>query len=309
MTYLDLITPINIAEEKEKFFASKTYSPQFKYEWSDTPTQEYNEDRRLVPLANAIYAQDKNEIEKTSREFFSIEFRQSDIDLANKLIEKIPEKNRVTAEEYKTLAVNKFTEFGIDYKVEIVDKHGFQGRPDHRAKILRLSKYLQPEFYSVEGLVKHELVHIIRAINGEYNGIPVNPKYLATDEGLAGLIQDDLLTHETSSAFQHALEYLSALVARDAGFREVYDFLKTHGCSDESAWLRGIRQKFGICDTSKPGSLMKSGMSFYNELLIRELNEDEHVRLFVGKISPDDLPNYTKYEGKIPVEKILSLFK
>jgi hypothetical protein len=307
MSYLSLITPINIAEEKEKFFTTDTYSPQFKYGWSEQRIRRYRNDPDLAQLVDALLSQDKVKIEAAAKHFFNVEFRQEDIDYAEKLVEYIPERHYVIADEYADLAIKKFREFNIDYRVEVVDKHGFQGRPDHRHKVLRLSKYMRPEFYSADGLVNHELVHIIRAVNGNYNSILPQIGYLPTDEGLAGLVQDNMLDTETSSSFQHALEYLSARIAAERGFREVFEFLKEHGCSDESAWLRGIRQKFGICDTSLPGSLMKSGMSFYHELLLKNLAEEKLIRLFVGKIPMDMLPAYPKYVGQIPDDKIRDL--
>jgi hypothetical protein len=166
---------------------------------------------------------------------------------------------------------------------------------------------MRPEFYSVEGLVNHELVHIIRAVNGKYNHIQPQIGYLATDEGLASLVQDKMLDCVTTSSFQHALEYLAAQVASENGFIEVFKFLKVHGCSGESAWLRGIRQKYGICDTSMAGSLLKSGMSFYYELLLKQFTSEELIRLFVGKIPTTMLSEYPKYVGQIAEDKVRSL--
>ena len=133
--------------------------------------------------------------------------------------------------------------------------------------------------------------------------------YLPTEEGLGILIQDKLLRSPSASSFQHALEYLAANLSRTASFREVYQFLRDHGCDAENAWLRGIRQKFGIRDTSQPGGLMKSGMYFYHERLLQSLTEEELMRLFVGKISLARLEKYGVYNGVVPEEKVLSLFK
>jgi hypothetical protein len=94
-----------------------------------------------------------------------------------------------------------------------------------------------------------------------------------------------------------------------AGFRDVYQFFIDHGCDAENAWLRCIRQKFGLRDTSRPGGIMKSGMYFYHEVLLRELSHDQLTRLFVGKITPADLGQHTSYKGVVPLEKVETLLR
>lgn len=305
MTYLKLITPTNIAQEKERFFSSKTYSPQLEYAWDAQRIKRYRvENPELIPLIDALLAQHKPALEEAASKYFDVLFRAQDILCAKRLIEQVPQASNGTAEDLAPLLEHKLQELGLGYGVEIVDKHGFQCRPDHKAKVVRLSKYLHLQFYSAEGVANHELVHIIRAVNGVYNGIVPAPDYLPTEEGLSVLIQDGLLRLPSASSFQHALEYLAAHLSRNAGFREVYTFLRQHGCDAENAWLRGIRQKFGLCDTSQPGGLMKSGMYFYHEQLLRELSKPELIRLFVGKIPLARLSSYKSYTGMVPREKI-----
>lgn len=308
-SYLKVITPTNLAAEKERFFSEENYSPQLEYNWDNQTIDHFLQDtpngRELI---DALLSQNGNAITSAAAKFFDVEFRPTDLALAKSLTTTTPSPVNGTADEYAALMRQKLTKLGIDYKVEIVDEHGFQGRPNHKKHILKLSKYLHLQFLTLDGITNHELVHIIRAINGESNHIPVSSDYLPTEEGLACLIQDELLTHPTSSSFQHALEYLAAYLSQTAGFREIYDFLIAHGSDPENAWLRGIRQKFGICDTSQPGGLAKSGMYFYHENLLHNLSEDELLRLFVGKISLTELPNYPEYIGKIPREVIIETF-
>jgi hypothetical protein len=224
------------------------------------------------------------------------------------MIAVVPPTLNETAEDYAALLRQKLADLNIDYRVEIVDKHGFQGRPDHAAHVMRISKYLHLQFYSIEAVANHELVHIIRAVNGTFNGTAMATHYLPTEEGLACLVQDKLLLRPSASSFQHALEYSAAELSRRAGFREVYQFLLDHGCDTKNAWLRGIRQKFGLCDTSQPGGLAKSGMYFYHEQLLRTLTKNELLRLFVGKISRSDLHRYPTYTGQVPREAIEALW-
>ncbi len=305
MSYLRIITPTNLAEEKERFFSTENYSPQLRYNWDGRTIQKLEQTApHEVKLLDAIISQDGEAITREASVFFDVKFLPEDIEFAQKLISTVPIATNGTAKEYAKLFKRKLAELGIDYKVEIVDEHGFQGRPNHKKRAMKISKHLHLQFLSLNGIVNHELVHIIRAINGQHNNTTKSADYLPTEEGLACLIQDELLAKPTPSSFQHALEYLAADLSRTAGFREIYDFLINHGCDSENAWLRGIRQKFGLKDTSQSGGLVKSGMYFYHENLLRNLSKDELVRLFVGKISLSDLPKYPHYSGVIPQEVI-----
>ncbi|HSE29202.1 MAG TPA: hypothetical protein VLA77_01290 [Candidatus Saccharimonadales bacterium] len=308
MTYLNAITPINISEEKHKFFNNSNYQPQLEYNWDEKSIEGY---KRVSPLfsdlVDAMVAQDVPQIHIYSREYFDVDFRPQDLEFAANLIRRIPEASNGTADELAKIFQSKLDALNIDYKVEVVDKHGFQCRPNHPAKKVEISKYLHLQFLSTEGVASHELVHVIRAVNGDHNGIAIQHDYLPTEEGLSCLIQDELLKEPSASSFQHALEFLAADLSSKASFKEVFDFLVSMGADEESAWLRGIRQKFGVKDTSKPGSLMKSGMYFYHERLLSELSKQELARLFVGKIPQHHLSNYPKYSGVVPEEKILEL--
>ena len=308
-SYLKIITPTNLATEKERFFSIPGYSPQLEYDWDEHTLSAFLEnDPTGAPLVNALLNQDGSAIIRAASAFFDVEFRETDIKLAHELISIVPPSTNGTAEEYATLMREKLAQLSIDYKVKIVDEHGFQGRPNHKKHLMKISQHLHLQFLSLDGITNHELVHIVRAINGEHNRIPKSNDYLPTEEGLACLVQDELLTRPTPSSFQHALEYLAAHLSQTAGFREIYDFLIKHGSDPENAWLRGIRQKFGLRDTSKPGGLVKSGMYFYHENLLHNLPKNDLLRLFVGKIALSELSNYPKYTGTVPAETINKMF-
>lgn len=309
MAYLKLTTPTNIAEEEKKFFSQTDYSPQFTYQWDETSVARCKQSYpRVANLLDAVLRQDASDIAEEAKQFFDIAFRPADIALAKQMITATPRVSNDTADDYAAVLRRKLADLNIDYRVEIVDKHGFQGRPDHAEHVMRISKYLHLQFYSAEDAANHELVHIIRAVNGTSNGIAVSAAYLPTEEGLACLVQDKLLLQPSAPSFQHALEYTAAELSQRAGFREVYQLLIDHGCDTRNAWLRAIRQKFGLCDTSQPGGLAKSGMYFYHEQLLRELTKDELIRLFVGKIPDSDLHKYPIYTGQVPQEAIETLW-
>jgi len=309
MNHLTLTTPLNIAEEKKRFFASAEYEPQFVYDWDPVKLKWLDTSHpELVPISDALLAQKPEAIIEAGSIFFDVMFRPEDLKLAEQLVCDIPQQSRGGAQELAAALVKKLAELGIDYRVEVVDRHGFKCRPDHRAKVVWVSSYLRLQFPSAESVANHELVHIIRAVNRKYNKIPQQERYLPTEEGLACLVQDQLFARSTRSAFMHALEYLAADLSRRASFRTVYDFLRDHGCDAENAWSRGIRCKFGLTDTSQPGSLLKPAMYFYQARLLSALSQDELLRLFVGKIRRDQLDEYKVYSGVVSAENIRRLW-
>lgn len=298
------MTPTNIAQERERFFASETYEPQLEYHWDDkTIIKIKQKDPEITALADALLAQDKQRIELEAKRYFDLEFIPEDIALAKKNINNQPgpnERNEHDAEALATILRAYLQQLHIPYTIEIVDAHGFQCRPQHKKKILKISKYISLQFYSAQGIALHELMHIIRAVNGEQNGIALQPGYLATEEGLACFIQDTAAKDTSGSVFQHALEYLGAYMSITHGFRDIYNFFREHGMDAGVAWQRAIRQKYGITDTSQPGGLMKSGMYFFHAQKMRKLSQDELLRLFVGKIRLDQLAEHEEYTGAIP---------
>lgn len=308
MTYLSIITPTNLAQEKERFFTEPNYEPQLEYDWSDERIQTICAKRpSFAELAHALPTQDANVIERAAMEFFDVQFLPEHIELAKNIVAQGTPDTTTTPDELAAAFERAIEVLDIGYTVEIVDKHGFRARPKHRAKKVTVSKHTATQFMSAECIAVHEMIHCIRAVNGEYNGIKKASNYLPTEEGLACVLQDYYSANGGGALYQHALEYMAAYKSRTASFTEVHDFLVEHGCSKEMAWDRGIRQKFGMKDTGKPGSLCKSGMYFYHMHLLKALPLDSLFRLLVGKISADNLEQYPKYTGVIPLKKIQEL--
>ncbi len=302
MTYLTLLTPTNIAEEKSKFFKDHSYSPQFTYDWDQNTVQAVlNRHPRFGDVAYALIAQDPHRIATTARQYFDVTYREEDITFAESLVKNPPARISGNAYDVADKLEQMISVLDLKYTVEVVDRHGFQCRPDHTDKVIRISKYLELQYLTATSIALHEIVHIIRAVNGAYNKIAKDPNFLATDEGLACLVQDNFHTQPSGSAYQHALEYLASKIAAEGSFLDVYTYFVQNGFTSETAWARGIRQKFGICDTTKPGSVMKSGMYFYHEQLLRSLKKEQLLSLFSGKISQYNLNKYPDYRGIVDI--------
>lgn len=309
MTYLKLITPTNIGEEKERFFASDTYNPQLQYNWDEQSLDAMkSKDPELSSLIDALVMQDMEQMTSAAQQYFDVTFREADIAQAESIVSTIPKIQNGNAEQLATQVRSHLQTLDIPYTVEIVDRHGFQCRPQHKKQRLLISKYANLQFFSIVGVAMHEMVHIIRAVNGKANGITPQEGYLATEEGLACLLQDIYSGDGEGSLFQHALEYLGAYKSLNSSFREIYDFFREHGLNEDVAWQRGIRQKFGLQDTAQHGGLCKSGMYFYHQQVLSLLPQEELLNLFAGKIRADQIDEYATAPKKISNEQLASFF-
>lgn len=310
---LDLLTPRNLQEEEAKFLESETYNPVYKYLWQDD--KELRKKLLTSPLnkelTQAVLSEDHQKITLAAQTFFNITFDPAVVTFADEITQG-------PFEEYSKLAsvdtiVEAFKEgvsfFDLDYEVKKVTIPGFFFRPSHRKRTILISAYAQLQFFSIDGAVKHELTHVLRYVNGEYNSIPFSRGYLTTEEGLASFMQDEYGVHGRRSLFQHAAEYSASVIGCSGSLRDIYNFFVELGFSKKLAWQRASRHKFGFTDTSQPGDILKPASYFYYEQKVKALPESEMWKLFVGKITLNDLEKYSTYKGLIPLPKLQEFFE
>lgn len=307
MNLLANITPINLKEEHDKFLKSNSYHPVFKYSWQDKkPKFKITDDK--TALIAAVIGEDTATIVASAKKYFLFDNWEY-LELAKSIIATKP--NSYPKQEISDF-VNEFNKafayLGLsEYKIEVVDQHGFNFRPSVKTKSLLMSKYANFQFFEAVGETKHELSHIIRFENSEYNGIPSSENYLATEEGLATLMDDKRHTNGPAQ-FQHAAEYIASYVGLNGSLRDVFDYFVSIGFNKELAWQRAARHKFGFINTKEPGDILKPTIYFANSQKIGELSNEEILRLYVGRISLADLNNHKEYKGKFPIEKLQSFF-
>ena len=166
-----------------------------------------------------------------------------------------------------------------------------------------MSKYANFEYMSVDGEIRHELVHIIRYENGIYNKIPRSDHYLPTEEGLATFMQDkdDI---EGASQYQHAAEYMASRVGLSGSLRDIYNHFIGLGFSEDLAWQRASRHKFGFVNTKEPGDILKPAMYFANAQRVKNLSEKDLLNLFKGKVAIGDIESTNDYTGIVPENKL-----
>ena len=308
MNLLKFITPLNLESEKEKFFSSDSYYPIFTYYWqSEEPV--YSTSGNKLNLMKAIFDQNVSDIHKYARAQFEIGSWEH-IDLAEEILKVKP--GRIPSEEHSQIIENfakAFDFLGLyDYKLSIVDTHGFNFRPLCHKKVLQMSKYANFEYMSVDGEIRHELVHIIRYENGIFNKIPRSDHYLPTEEGLATFMQDKD-DKQGASQYQHAAEYMASRVGLSGSLRDIYNHFVRLGFSEELAWQRASRHKFGFVDTKEPGDILKPAMYFANAQRVKTLSDKDLLNLFRGKIGLDDFKSTEVYSGIIEKDRLKKFFK
>jgi hypothetical protein len=310
MSLLRLITPENLAGEEEKFFASASYHPQFSYHWDQLELKSWTKRfPRYAKLVRAIINQDGNQITKEAAGLFDIPWNRQLLAQAQQvLLMPLAAVRQPTLEELVISQQEALKKLRIDYEVVVSDQRGFVARPEHKRQRLVISRYATYHYFSLESSVRHDGVHIIRYLNGEHNKIGRSLKYLPTEEGLAGYMQDYGGREPNNSLFQHAAEYAVTQVCRQGSLREGIDYLLSIGFPKNLAWQRAVRHKFGFVDTAKPGDIMKPAMYFAHSQKIKALSDDERWRLFVGKIAREDLEKYPDYSGRWSREKLREFF-
>lgn len=304
---LSLITPTNLQSEKEKFLASSNYHPTFRYIWQDQNIEAKFSYELKNDLWEAVRTQNTEAIVKSAQDLFEVDI---DMDLLTQAKSDAALKGKSStgsAQEFAKLVENSLAEFSIDYTVEISSETGFNARPQHRLNQLIISKDAHFDYFSMEAEVHHELVHIIRYLNGKYNRIKRSRRFLPTEEGLASWCQDN--TNDDNGLAQHAMEYIASTVGINGSLRDIHNCLCDLGMSSELAWKRGCRHKFGFVNTRESGDILKPAMYYQNESKIAELTTQEKLRLFVGKINLDELKDYPEYSGVWSEENLKSYFQ
>lgn len=303
-----MITPINFLEEEVSFFNSSSYQPQFQYNWDQNSIDDWLIKSPLYKdLVQAILIQNYDLITQNAQDLFRVPWSAMILKKAHQILQTPPETVQVSSLELKKKYQEAVEYFQLDYDIEVIDQAGFLGRPQPRKKRILISRYADSYYFSAADSARHEFTHVIRFENGFMNNIKKSHYYLSTEEGLATYNQDFWQKNPTSARFQHAAEFAVTEITRKGSLREAVNYLISLGFPPKLAWQRAARHKFGFIDTSKPGNIMKPAMYFAYSQQIATLKDSERLRLFVGKISIEDLSLFPEYKGKWD-EQILKEF-
>jgi alpha-L-glutamate ligase-like protein/uncharacterized protein (TIGR02421 family) len=173
------------------------------------------------------------------------------------------------------------------------------------AKRIFLRKGARFSRHHAESLVAHEIeTHILTAENGEHQPFRLLRRgcanYLETQEGMAIVNQNRVLTQHHEKRFAPAKGVLAVAFALDHSFAQTRAYLQHElGFTAEKALTKTIDLKRGLSDTSLPGAFTKALVYFRGQRAVeRFLSQGGDMRrLYVGKVAIEDLDLIEKIPG------------
>ncbi|MBU0576281.1 DUF1704 domain-containing protein [Patescibacteria group bacterium] len=289
MSLVNKLTPINLLEEKRKFFTDENYNPQFVYEEK--------------PAAQILY---KHGYPQTKY-----------LNLAQTILEKAYyQRNENELNELKGTLVSqqKVTQKTIDFldiyqlknRFKIIWSNSFVARTTITADTIKFKLPADFRQQDLLGMLYHEIgTHALRRINYEQQPWYKSKKkygfanYLKTEEGLAGL--HSLFPLNFQYAYYSALSYISVAFAQQHSFVELWNFLKKYVDHPEKRWAKTLRKKRGLEDTSQPGGFTKDLVYFEGIVKVWKYlkqNDFDITNLYLGKIALEDITKSLKMNPK-----------
>jgi len=281
MSFLQTITPINLLEEKEKFFANKTYNPQFLYkeEISSEKLLTYGvPKKKYLDLAVAILK--KTYFGRNEQDLYMTKGRQ---------LSKEDVESRIRS----FLKMHK-----LEDRYSLIWSNSFVSRTTISSDTIKLR--LPADFRNEDllGMLYHEVgTHALRRINYEKQPWFKKKKhygfseYLTTEEGIASL--HSLIPHSYKSAFISAIRYLAVDTAVHGSFVETWNALEPYIENPERRWTAVFRQKRGLKDTSQPGGYTKDLVYFEGLVDVWKWMHTQNFALadlYYGKLALKDIP-------------------
>ena len=323
LTYL---RPINLRQEKEKFFANSNFNPHFRYPNIDLDFNKLKADLSSIspdetPLGLIFKRKCKELLKKITllENLGKPVLTKLSIDLygrpGRKLIKKakdyLVQKPRLffegkthNVQEIKRYFKKMLQSYNLSKKWRIKLKKGLV--PD--CYVVRSIMYMRPNVkFSKERMRRtaaHEIeTHILRRENGKAQPYKIFSEglanYTSTEEGLAIYNEEQMAERNSKKSFWPALYVVAVDQALVGSFRDVFDTIRGYGFSKERAWVISCKVKRGLADTSKPGSFTKDWLYLAGKCKIdRYLNQGGDLKkLYLGKIGTEDLSLIEKMPG------------
>ena len=285
MSLISKLTPINLLEEKEKFFADESYNPQFIYGEEINPmslTKYGIPNPKYLDLAHGILNQAYHHQNETA-------LRQKE--------------GPIATQSQVNLQVKKFLQMHqIENKFKIIWSHSFVARTTINPNIIKLRLPCDFRQNEILSMLYHEIgTHALRRINYEQQPWYKKKKkhnfheYLKTEEGLANL--NSMLPKNFQLIYFNALHYLAVDYAQSHSFSQLWQFLKPFIDDPERRWIMTFRKKRGLRDTSQPGGFTKDLLYFEGAVDVwhyLKQNNFDITNLYFGKMALEDVERAIK---------------
>lgn len=277
-----LVRPLNLDEEKKKFYFDVKYNPQFRYA-GEVTRQDLEKFGRISDkyLPQALHILEAVKKKWDDEEKFLAEIEGP-----------VLSREEVVEETKKYLLEND-----VSNLVQIRFSSQVASRASMDKNMLTFQLPISQRKYRMRGTLNHEVgTHFFRTINDatqpwhnnreKYELLP----FYETEEGLAVLHAH--LPIEQPHMWYTALNYYAVWRATQVSFSALNEDLKQFIKDRDRRWRMCLRVKRGIKDTSIPGAFSKDQVYFLGVIGMLdwlEKNEYNACPLYLGKIAAHDL--------------------
>ena len=280
MSLIKRMTPINLLEEKAKFFDNNDYNPQFIY-------------RQPIPerLLNRYGKIDSTYLELAKQIVKKAYFNRNQQDI------KMTEGAMLSQIEVSEGVRTYLKLHGLNNRYQLSWSQSYVARTTITNNLIKLKLPCTYRKNELMGMMYHEIgTHALRRINYEKQPWYKKKKkygfknYLITEEGLASL--HSLIPKNIQFAHAAALKYVMANEARQKSFSQIFKQVRQYLSQAENAWTFCVRLKRGITDTNQAGFNSKSLVYFAGIIQVWQwlVKHDFKLEpLYWGKIALDDV--------------------
>lgn len=319
------VNPVNIDEERDKFFGSETYNPQFKYEGYRENLEALRLKLHNIKTDDSVVGKILEEIKQSYiQKTYFLENRGNNemftsysknvygepdeglVKRAREFMEIEPEKeNKIysSSEVVRKFRV-AFFKYGFPWNVREKDMVSNAAVNVGKKEIL-IKKDSRFSENFLKRLIVHEVgTHVARAENGEKQpylffkrGLP---GYLMIEEGLAVLNEELNKCSNKYILKVYAGRVIAVDIALRTSFRETYNELKKY-FPEHTAFRLATRAKRGLSDTSEPGACTKDINYFKGYLALKDYLKSggDLSKLYYGKIGLNHIDLLDKIPGLI----------
>jgi uncharacterized protein (TIGR02421 family) len=330
LALLKHVKPANLAEEREKATADRSYNPIFQYDVPATDLTDY--EKRLLAInidsspVGMLFKKKRRELlqrislfrargnarafTEASASLFgtptSVLLTSAQAILKNRIAcdLPVPEKDMLSAEDAAQYFEDVLTEYGLhDWSVVVKEQTIARCTVGGQKVILRAGAKFPKT--AIPAIIAHEIeTHVLTAENGTHQPFELFRRgfanYLDTQEGLAIHNQNQFLSPYHEKRYGAVRNILAVAYALEHSFIDTRRYLQDElGYTPEKALSKAIEVKRGIGDTSEPGGFTKGVVYFRGLRAIEQylLHGGDLKRLYIGKIALEDLELMEKIPG------------
>jgi len=324
------LRPINLTEEREKFFKDFKYNPQFTYPEVQFQPQTLKSKIENIETNNTpigqIFSAKKDDITKKIELIESVEtqdftiksknlFGSPDDELVRECETLLMEASKfdkhkdedIDAEGAKEMFEKVFTSYGLKgWAVKIKEEmvtDCIAGK-NNRLFVREKATFSKNR---IKGLIVHEIeTHILTAENGKNQPFEIFNRglanYLITQEGLAMYNVTQQVNKSIKDSYKAIALVIAAKKALSSSFVEVFEKILSLGIPMEDAFRVTLKVKRGMSDTSLPGAFTKDIIYYkgYKEVVDYVENGGDIKDLYVGKLNVKDVELVKQVGGIVP---------